>query len=147
MSSRPLLRSALCAWLLLSFSCARNTESVRPAPPADAAPAPPPAPRTPPRSDVEDNPDVCRVARDRLRQLVRQAAQGCSRSNPCLVDEDCLVRTAAADAAEVQAARQAMEQACPSRPITRDSCIVGPAQCESGRCVRISAERPPGSAR
>jgi hypothetical protein len=143
MSSRPRLASALCAWSLsLSLGCARSTDNLRPAPApvaADAAPAP--VVKPPPPSDVQDNPEVCLVARERLRQVVRQAAQGCSRNNPCLVDQDCLVRTTASDPVEVQTARQAMEQACPSRPITRESCIEGPARCESGRCVLTSSRR------
>jgi hypothetical protein len=145
MSRSPLLRIGFRALLvaalpavLIAPGCARSGENLRPTPAPDAAALPA---RPVLRSDVEDNPESCQAAKERLKQLVRQAAVGCSPNNPCLVDQDCLIRTAAANAQQVQDARMAMEQACPSSPITRDSCPESPARCESGRCVLTSARR------
>jgi hypothetical protein len=81
-------------------------------------------------------PAACEEARTELKRLTVEAALGCSETNPCIVDTDCLVRALAADAAPIGQARMAMERACsPAGAISRYSCAVSAAPCQAGRCV------------
>ena len=100
-----------------------------------------PSERTSPKSDVRRDPVACSEAKAQLKELTAELAEGCAEDNPCIIDHDCLVRTAGADASLVREARMSVETACtPAGEISRPSCVESPVPCEAGRCVR-SAKR------
>jgi hypothetical protein len=132
------LGGCLCLAALATGGCARDSQAVAvrtasaelPPPP----PSPPPPAKTTPKPDVVDR-DACQLARAELKKLEQQAAVGCDTDAQCLLDADCLVRTADADTGQIQEARMAMESVCTQAPVERLSCPESPARCDSGRCV------------
>ena len=131
------LAVGLCLASFAAAGCARDSQAVavRTASAAPPAPSPPPPlPKPAPKPDVVDK-DACQLARSELKKLEHQAAMGCDRDDQCLLDADCLVRTADADTGQIQEARMAMEAVCARAAVERLSCAESPARCDSGRCV------------